>query len=358
MGRRVKEDHIVTVLFFLVSGEHPSLPFSETKAILEAEGFSYKVLEELTQVLRVQADIECLKAVKLRASMMRAGGIEFFNCRAESKEILKNAKETDFSAFLDASDSFAVRVKRVRGSSPDVDSLELERRIGEIIYENVEGSKVDLKAPRKNFFGILTDGRFIFGLKKVQIKAGKFVERGSKEKVFTHSAEMPPKIARCMVNLAQAKPGDLMLDPFCGTGSFLVEAGLIGCRVLGFDVLRSMVEGSLRNLARYEVKLEGLAVADTRHLPLPEKSVDCVATDPPYGTSSTTLGLSRKDVFETFLATISRYIKPGRRICLAAPKTVGVKEIGERIGFKHLQSHLIYVHRSLTREIAVFELPR
>ena len=36
-------------LFFLLSGEHESLPVSELKAILETEGYVYKVLEKLDQ---------------------------------------------------------------------------------------------------------------------------------------------------------------------------------------------------------------------------------------------------------------------------------------------------------------------
>ena len=36
-------------------------------------------------------------------------------------------------------------------------------------------------------------------------------------------------------------------------------------------------------------------------------------------------------------------------------KTLGIKAVGERLGYKHLESHFAYVHRTLTREVAVFE---
>jgi tRNA G10 N-methylase Trm11 len=45
----------------------------------------------------------------------------------------------------------------------------------------------------------------------------------------------------------------------------------------------------------------------------------------------------------------------GQRICIASPKTLGVKALGEAAGFRHVESHFAYVHRTLTREIAVFE---
>ncbi len=42
-------------------------------------------------------------------------------------------------------------------------------------------------------------------------------------------------------------------------------------------------------------------------------------------------------------------------MCTAAPKSIGVGKMGKELGFKHVESHLVPVHRSLTREIAVFE---
>jgi len=344
----------VARLFFLVSGENPTLPSSEVKAILEAEGFTYQPLEPLTQVLRLRADPECIKAIESRSALARVCGLEILDCEASAEDIFRNVKKADIASYIGDGESFAVRVKRVRGSSPDIDGLILERKIGRIILDVTEGIRVDLKAPHREFLGILADDRFVFGLKAAEIKADGFARRGPPRTPFSHSAAMTPKLARCMVNLAQPKTGDLVLDPYCGTGSFLVEAGLIGCRVIGSDVKRNMIEGSLMNLSLHGVEPEGVAVADARSLPLPTGSVDCIVTDPPYGTSATTLGLERREVFDSFFSAAGDLMGKGRRICLAAPETVGVSEIGERLGFKHEESHLIYVHRSLTREIAVF----
>lgn len=342
-------------LFFLVSGENPTLPFSEVGSILEAEGFPYRVLGRLTQVLRIEADAGCIRSVIFRSSMTRVCGMEIFNCKADWEEILRNVKRTVVSASIGDVESFAVRIRRVRRSSVGIDGLALERRIGEAILHNIKGAKVNLRAPDQTFFGILTDDRLLFGLLKAEIKAGEFVKRGTQKRVFSHSVAMPAKMARCMVNLAQPKMKDVVLDPFCGTGSFLIEAGLIGCRVLGLDVKRYMVEGSLRNLSFHQIEPVGMAVGDARFLPLASGSVDCVVTDPPYGISATTLGMETKDIFDRFLSALCGFVRKGRRICLAAPKGIRVKEIGERSGFKHLESHFIYIHRRLTREIAVFE---
>ena len=343
-------------LFFLVSGENPSLPFAEVEAILEAEGFAYRILSKLTQVLILESDLTCIKTAAQRASLTRACGLLIAQCKASFKEILNTIKNIDFSTYISPSEDFVVRIKRIRGDSPKIDGLSLEREIGRIILEAVKETKVNLENPKRTFLGILSNGNFIFGLRIAEIKAGEFIKRGPPRTVFPHSAAMPPKIARCMVNLARPKAGDLVFDPFCGTGSFLVEAGLIGCRVIGSDIKRRMIKGSTQNLSACGIEPEGLLVADARSPPLPPDSIDCIVTDPPYGISTTTLRMKTSKVFESFLSAAHNFLKKWGTICLAAPEIINVSQIAEELGFKHEESHFIYIHRRLTREIAVFTL--
>lgn len=59
---------------------------------------------------------------------------------------------------------------------------------------------------------------------------------------------MPPKLAQAMVNLAQLKTGQIMLDPFCGTGTILQEALLDDYRAIGSDANEQQVAKCKRNL--------------------------------------------------------------------------------------------------------------
>lgn len=347
-------------LFFVVSGENPTLPYSEVKSILSAEGFEYEVIGEQTQVLRVEADPKCVESIKFRSALARYCCLEIFACRADMDEIRLNVENVDFTRFLNDGESFVVRVLRVRGASPNLSCIALERRIGGLIFESVKGRniRVNLRNPDKMFMGFLTDNIFIFGLKLAELTRKNLIERNPHKRVFFHPAALTAKMARCMVNLAGAKRGELLLDPFCGTGSILIEAGLIGCRVMGSDIKRYMVEGSIRNLTSYGLRPEHMTVSDARFLPLAPESVDRIVTDPPYGTAATTLGLTVRDLIERFLSGAIEVIKRGGTVCLAAPSTLSVSEIGKKCGFRHIESHYIYVHRRLTREIAVFEKPR
>ena len=339
-------------LFFLVSGEHQTLPVSEVQAILEAEGIKYRILENLTQVLRLEADPNSVEAIKFRSALTRVCCREILNCEANISEILANISSGSMEEFIEG-DSFAVRVRRVKGVTPELVRVELERKLGEQILKTVKTSRVNLSNPQKTFFGVLTDKRFIFGLKTAEIIPKPFSERRPRRRPFFHPTAMPAKLARVMVNLAQPRMGDLVLDPFCGTGGMLVEAGLIGCRVLGFDAKPHMLRGGLKNLLHYGINLEGVAIADARYPPVAK--VDCIVTDPPYGRSASTLGASTIRIVEDFLSAVGDKIPRGRRICMASPKTIRIADAGEKAGFKHLESHFVYVHRSLTREIVVFE---
>jgi len=342
----------VAKLFFLVSGEHQTLPVSEVQAILEAEGIKYRILENLTQVLRLEVDPNSVEPIKFRSALTRVCCREIFNCEANISEILANISSGSMEEFIEG-DSFAVRVRRVKGVTPELVRVELERKLGEQILKTVKTSRVNLSNPQKTFFGVLTDKRFIFGLKTAEIIPKPFSERRPRRRPFFHPTAMPAKLARVMVNLAQPRMGDLVLDPFCGTGGMLVEAGLIGCRVLGFDAKPHMLRGGLKNLLHYGINLEGVAIADARYPPVAK--VDCIVTDPPYGRSASTLGASTIRIVEDFLSAVGDKIPRGRRICMASPKTIRIADAGEKAGFKHLESHFVYVHRSLTREIVVFE---
>jgi tRNA G10 N-methylase Trm11 len=55
------------------------------------------------------------------------------------------------------------------------------------------------------------------------------------------------------------------------------------------------------------------------------------------------------------LAVSHDLLAAGQRICIASPKTLNIKDLGASLGYRHVESHFAYVHRTLTREIAVFE---
>ena len=341
-------------LFFLLSGENETLPSAEVKAILEAEGYPYSNVEEYDQVLRLEAELGSVQPIQVRSAYTRVCALELFVSNANLSDITKAAFETDFKAVLKAGESFVVRINRIKNYADEaLNTMVLEGKLGKQILDLTEGTKVSLKNPDKIFLGIITDEKLVLGLKLTDITSKTFSERRPRKKPFFHPSAMPSKMARCMVNLAHGKAESLVLDPFCGTGTSLIEASYIGCRGVGVDAQRRMIIGTRKNLCFFNIAAEGLVLADARQLPF--FKVDCVVTDPPYGRSSRTLKSTTRQLVQDVLASTHRLLGVGQRICIASPKTLKIKALGEALGYVHVESHFAFIHRSLTREIAVFE---
>lgn len=96
---------------------------------------------------------------------------------------------------------------------------------------------------------------------------------------------LPPKIARSMVNLVPLDPkGKSIMDPFCGSGRVLVEAGEVGYQLFGADIVAKQVSDTLENLQ--SMNLSGkIEVLDATHLSDKFSNIDAIVTEPFLGKS-------------------------------------------------------------------------
>lgn len=70
------------------------------------------------------------------------------------------------------------------------------------------------------------------------------------------SGVMPPKLARMMINLSGADIEDVILDPFCGSGTVLQEAILLGFKhIIGRDISEKAVHDTEENLSWLKEKV-------------------------------------------------------------------------------------------------------
>ena len=70
----------------------------------------------------------------------------------------------------------------------------------------------------------------------------------SRPRVNKKKGMVPPKLARIMVNLAQQSKDAVIWDPFCGSGTILMEALLLGHTVVGSDIDPVSISESLENV--------------------------------------------------------------------------------------------------------------
>lgn len=63
------------------------------------------------------------------------------------------------------------------------------------------------------------------------------------------SGMLPPKLAQMMINIACGKELSVVYDPFCGSGTVLMEALLQGHQVIGSDISEKAIEDTKKNVA-------------------------------------------------------------------------------------------------------------
>ena len=95
-------------------------------------------------------------------------------------------------------------------------------------------------------------------------------------------ASVHPTLAAAAVRLAAPQATDLIVDPFCGSGTLLAERALLApySQLIGIDIDRKALHAAEINLANFDrVQLIQTDFSSiTTHAP-----VDAVITNPPYG---------------------------------------------------------------------------
>ncbi|RWS10314.1 hypothetical protein B4U79_11872 [Dinothrombium tinctorium] len=187
------------------------------------------------------------------------------------------------------------------------------KKIERLSFLNFKGV-IDLKNPDNLFYLIEYNGIDPNNIpeKPYALFFGRWIADGQrkiiqdlnlKKRKFISNTSLDPKLSLIMANIAKIKEGDLVLDPFVGSGSVLVAAAKFGAFVFGTDIDYLLMYGRSRpsrcgvskrepdetifsNLQQYslESKYLDVIVADAS-LPLWRQNIkfDAIVTDPPYG---------------------------------------------------------------------------
>ena len=133
----------------------------------------------------------------------------------------------------------------------------------------------DLKNPLHRFLVVVGERGLLFG--EILSECQHSYQRHNNKPYFT-SSSLPSRLARALVNLVFPTARSV-LDPFCGTGSLLLEAQMLGLIAYGIDWNRKMVGMTRCNLEHFGYKAQ---VEQANALEC-NWTADAIVTDLPYG---------------------------------------------------------------------------
>ncbi len=338
--------------------------------VLSVLGYPPYELHENLLIVDCKKDVE--ESLAKRLGMVSSIHSVLFSC--PSDELGQRMKEYNWNEVY--TENFCVRVHPLRyirgqhgGETPheqikqpeDESPSVMEKALAAHVWRAVEHPKVKLRKASTPIHIFLCGNLAICTLLRHELNS-RFEHRRPHLRAFAHSGSMHPRLARALVNLTQAKEGDTIMDPCCGSGGMLIEAGLIGMKAEGYDINRKMVWGTIRNMAQQKLLDYKVTCRDALEL---EGKWKYIVTDLPYGLNSTVIGegkrrLSMKNAgekgsVEQFYSALFTKLKGivGVRAIVVLSQLVDGKKLAENAGLRVEKEFSQYVHQSLTRKILV-----
>ena len=310
--------------FFILSKENIELARDEVIAIAKTYD-RFAKSQTFSNLVIVQSKTPWEKIAK-RATFVKTSG-----------QLLKKLSnlfldDSYFSLLLEAK-TFACRV--INLSENKFDPTDLEDSMGNMISKFSQ-AKVSLDDPSLIIYLILTDSQGFFGF------STEFEKEKHLKKPKNHPHELDWKLSRVMINLAGFKEGDTICDPFCGTGTTLLEAESMGINSIGIDFDKKMCDLSKKNLKENQFNSK-VFNSDYKYINKIKNKYDGIVTDLPYGRASKT-----SEPPEKLLRNFVSIIPKKKKLAIMCKK-------GSEKGLKLIPSkkYEIYRHKSLTRTILV-----
>lgn len=246
--------------YFFLFGRTPELSLQELQAVVPQEVDAF-----LPNLARVNVDSD-QKAIEIFHQL--GGCLKVLRLDGQFSDLSSEQLQEYVVAYLaeHARPTFAI-AELFRNSSPKVDVFEVKNALKErgISSRFIEGPRGGLSA------SILTHHQNVVELVLIQDENQVYFAQTlaaqdiddwtirDREKPYADRKKgmLPPKVARMMLNLAigrleMGETAPAIYDPFCGSGTVLLEAAMRNCQVVGSDLDLDAVVGTQDNLTWFK----------------------------------------------------------------------------------------------------------
>lgn len=227
---------------------------------------------------------------------------------------------------------YSIREKKIHGRDSLIPTM-AKKVIG----------KVNLERPDVTFY-IYNFDEPIFTELIYERRMDSLLDHKYKTKPMNHPSSISPVLARGMINISGIKEGEKFVDPFAGTGTFLIEGYRMGIDGYGIDRSWKMVEGGNLNLRHFNFP-EVIVKGDFSELTT-LSDISAIITDPPYGRGAKIFSESREYLYSRLFSMLAA-VKGSKVFCVPSFELL-------KLARDYLQIKLageIRVHSSLTRYV-------
>ncbi len=304
---------------FLISQENPSLALAECKAVTQkAEKWGIS-----GNTITCESD---KKPNWKRLAFTKKG-----------YKIIKKGSKKDVKKWLENNKTKYKRTVRV-----DKQGLITSSEAQKIILEWFGKPKVNLTKPDKKIL-VIKQKEMIIAQEEWE-NTEDFEKRKNQNRPAPHPTSLNPKLARAMINLANPKKE--ILDPFCGSGGILIEAGLMGLITTGIDIDKEMIKRAKINTKHYKVKTKLIIGNAINH----NKKTEAIITDLPYGRNS-----KAEELTNLYTKFLKKSRKLTKKLIIAFPSITKNKKIIANSKWKIKQKFKWRLHKNLEKEIYQLE---
>jgi len=240
-----------------------------------------------------------------------------------------------------------------------------EKSLAPYIWKALKKPKVKLENSKTQIEFLITKDK-IYATKLIKELKQNFVARKAHKRPKLHPTGLHPKLARALINLSGAEKE--IMDPFCGVGGILIEAGLMGIKPIGYDLYKEMIKKAKINLEHFKIKNYKLINQDALKI---TKKYNYIITDPPYGMNTSIwvrkgsknkkISLKQtnqkqkvknlEDFYLKFLKNLKKILK--KKAVIIFPNYVNYKKLIKQANLNLEKEFSQYIHGSLTRKIII-----
>jgi len=264
------------------------------------------------------------------------------------KSIIANIKNFDWQKIYKT--DFCLRIHNTKGFK--------EKTLAGYIWHKLKSPKVNLKNSKTEIHLFFIKNKTIAALSKYKNKQD-FEKRKPHLRPELHPSSLNPRLARALINITGIKKGKI-LDPFCGSGGILIEAGLINLEPIGYDIDKIMLKRAEINLKYYKIKDYNLKQQDATKI---KTKFNYIVADLPYSKNTKSLKPKVSNSYESkirkkqdlnklylnFLKTLKKILK--KKAVIGFPDFIDCKSLIEKSKLRIEKEFDYYLHKSLTKKI-------